>query len=144
MTLHCSYTLMPNMCVPPTWWLVQLLSESWVMRGSYPQHPSVVVSYESVIMVGRHKLVLDSKVELFLRSRVLYPTKECFSTGHPCIREYQSYPDPFNPEYNNRMVLSSPSSTPTPLVRNTRAGGMAHDHNAYHRASRLPLPTLSF
>ena len=25
-----------------------------------------------------------------------------------------------------------------------RAGGMAHDHNAYHRASRLPLPTLSF
>ena len=24
MTLHCSYTLMPHMCVPPTWWLVQL------------------------------------------------------------------------------------------------------------------------
>ncbi len=26
----------------------------------------------------------------------------------------------------------------------SRAGGMAHDHNAHHYASRLPLPTLSF
>ena len=52
----------------------------------------------------------------FLKPRVLYSTKECSSTGHPCIREFKLHPDPFNPEYNNRMLLSSPSSTPTPLV----------------------------
>ena len=34
MIIHCSYTLMSHMCVPPTWLLVQLLSASWVMRGS--------------------------------------------------------------------------------------------------------------
>ena len=56
MIIDYSYILMPHMCVPPAWWLVQLLSASWVMRGSYPWHPSVVVSYESVIMVGRHDL----------------------------------------------------------------------------------------
>ena len=36
MIIHFSYTLIPHMCVPPAWWLVQLLSISWVMKGPYP------------------------------------------------------------------------------------------------------------
>ena len=53
----------------------------------------------------------------FLKSRVTFPTKECSSTRHPCTRESQSCPDPFNPEYNNRMLHYSSSSTPTPSAR---------------------------
>ena len=37
-----------------------------------------------------------------------------------------------------------PGSVTCTFGRNTRAGGMAHDHNAYYCASRLPLPILSF
>ena len=77
-----------------------------------------------VLSAGRPLLVqfrlLDSikyaHIFFFLRSRVICPTKECSSTGHPCIRESQSYPDPFNSEYNNRMLHYSPSSTPLPSI----------------------------
>ena len=80
----------------------------------------------------------------FLKSQLLYPTKECSATGQLCIRELLSYSDPFNSEYNKSHAAFHIERATYTLGRNQGVGVVTHDHNAYHCASRLPRRSLSF
>ena len=80
----------------------------------------------------------------FLKSQLLYPTKECSATGQLCIRELLSYSDPFNSEYNKSHAAFHIERATYTLGRNRGVGVVTHDHNAYHCASRLPRRSLSF